>query len=521
MMNNNRYILLVLIFVVLIVGVLGCAQASDTTTTTASTVLGTSTTAEEATTTTTAEGVTTTTTEGVTTTTTVEEVTTTTAAEGTTTTTSTTTTTHPDHVWTYVTEQIYYSSPAIGDDGTIYIGTGRSSLEVGILLALTPSGTLEWEHEFGLGTAVRGAPAIGASNTIYCMVIDNLDSGTYLYAINGNDGSLKWNSDRLSSGDPGGAGDRTPAISSLEVIYAPSTENLHAFNSDGTVRWTFTQEGNVLYDSFSAPALGPDGTIYSNVYLRGGGEPHALNGLYAINPDGTLQWIYQVTSEGYTAGVSPPSIDEDGTIYFGRGVGFVPDEYLFALNPDGSLKWKFYTAGLVVMSSPTIGEDGTIYVGTTSKGTAQDVGQSGIFFALNSDGTEQWRYDTTDDFLALGELFPDAQTDIYSSATIGADGTIYFSTEGAYIYALNPDGTVKHKYDMFAISPRSYGSSSIVYSSVAIANDGTIYAGDYFHYWSETGSHEGAVYALTSESYGLADTPWPRIHNNHKNTGGR
>jgi outer membrane protein assembly factor BamB len=419
----------------------------------------------------------------------------------TTTTTATTTTTIQRLKWFYVTEPIYWSSPAIGDDGTIYIGCGVQNVTRGAFYALNPNGTLKWKYALGTQEAAKGGSAIGTSGTIYFIVVKKIatDNYAFLYALN-PDGTLKWKYDDLTINQIETFGEWTPALSSEEVIYVPVQGALHAINPDGTLKWKYTG------GYFSSPAVGSDGTIYSN-----GGD-----GVYAINPDGTLKWKYSGT--GY--GCSPPAIASDGTIYAGRGSfpSFtVPDPgdiYLYALNPDGTLKWKFNSGGLIVMSNPAIGSDGTIYVGTTAKGASESSTQGGIFFAINPDGTEKWRYDTSPDVLG--------PSDIYSSAAIGADGVIYFSSELRYFYAFYPNGTLKEKYDMYVLSPISHGSSTITYSSPAIASDGTIYAGDYYHFYDpSTGSSEGAVYALISSSEGLASTPWPRFHNNNKNTGRR
>ena len=46
-------------------------------------------------------------------------------------------------------------------------------------------------------------------------------------------------------------------------------------------------------------------------------------------------------------------------------------------------------------------------------------------------------------------------------------------------------------------------------SSPAIGSDGTIYVGSY----------DNKLYALTSTSLGLADSPWPKFGQNNQNTG--
>jgi outer membrane protein assembly factor BamB len=74
---------------------------------------------------------------------------------------------------------------------------------------------------------------------------------------------------------------------------------------------------------------------------------------------------------------SSPVIDKDGTIYVGD------DEFLYAINPDGTLKWVFETrAGTEgwIRCTPAIGKDGTIYVGDWDGG----------FYAVDRNGKEKW-----------------------------------------------------------------------------------------------------------------------------------
>ena len=69
------------------------------------------------------------------------------------------------------------SSPAIGSDGTIYVGANDN-----YLYAINPDGSRKWR--FKTGDFVTSSPAIGSDGTIYVGSGDN-----YLYAIN-SDGSI-------------------------------------------------------------------------------------------------------------------------------------------------------------------------------------------------------------------------------------------------------------------------------------------------------------------------------------------
>ena len=100
-------------------------------------------------------------------------------------------------------------------------------------------------------------------------------------------------------------------------------------------------------------------------------------------------------------------------------------------------------------------------------------------------GTLKWRYKT-------GNL-------IESSPAISEDGTIYVGSYDDYLYAINPDGTPKWRYQ----------TGNNVESSPAIGSDGTVYVGSWDHY----------LYAIYSESQGLSAGPWPKFHQNNRNTG--
>jgi outer membrane protein assembly factor BamB len=229
--------------------------------------------------------------------------------------------------WSYDTGVFIYSSPAVAPDGTIYVGAGDSALH-----AVNPDGTAKWP-KFSTGGWIFSSPAIGPDGTVY---IGSGDKN--LYAVNGADGAEKW---RYPTGD---AVDSSPAIGADGTIYVGSNDgNLHAVTPDGKRKWAFPTGGWIQ----ASPAIGPDGTIYVGSYDRN---------FYAINPDGSLKWPITL---GGKATISTAAVRADGTIIVGS------DDYnLRALNPaDGTVKWARAT-GDYIESSPAIAPDGSIYVGS-------------------------------------------------------------------------------------------------------------------------------------------------------------
>ncbi len=122
-------------------------------------------------------------------------------------------------LWTFQTERDVVTSPAIGEDGTIYIGSEDSHL-----YALNPDGTEKWRFE--TPRAIESSPAVGADGTIYVGSGDE-----YLYAIF-PDGKLKWRylTDRdIQRRYPLNG---SPAISENGTIYIGS-ENTNLYAIDG------------------------------------------------------------------------------------------------------------------------------------------------------------------------------------------------------------------------------------------------------------------------------------------------
>lgn len=119
-----------------------------------------------------------------------------------------------------------------------------------------------------------------------------------------------------------------------------------------------------------------------------------------------------------------------------------------------------------VLGSPAVGADGTIYlpVGRLHRDTV------GYLYAINPDGTLRWR-------LRLAGMIPSLTT-----PAIGPDGMIYVHGNGdegntvaiEKLHAITPDGTIAWTF----LPNGSYGMfTSSVQSSPVVGADGTIYVG--------------------------------------------
>jgi outer membrane protein assembly factor BamB len=138
-----------------------------------------------------------------------------------------------------------------------------------------------------------------------------------------------------------------------------------------------------------------------------------------------------------------------------------------------------------IVSTPAVGSDGTVYFGT----------ENATLYALDCFGSLkwEWKYDCVD-------ICPQA---FEGSPAVGDDGTIYVGDDIAipnYFFAVTPEGVTKWKYETWSINGQ-------MDASPAIAQDGTIYAGG--HGDVDGGGPLGQLVALGADGFPLADFPIP------------
>lgn len=279
------------------------------------------------------------------------------------------------------------ASPAIGPDGTLYVGCWN-----GKFYALRDNGTtLTKLWEYAATSFINSSAAIGRDGTIYFGAGDS-----NLHALR-PDGTLKW---KYATTD---WVDGSPSIApNGDILFGSWNSTVTAVDLEGALRWSYTTGGAVL----ASPAIAADGTVYVG---------STDDKFYAFSSSGALLWSYPTGAdiEG-SAGIGA-----DGTIYFGSN-----DGYLYALNPDGSLRWRL-RLGAAIAGGVAVRADGSILVGGTSLASAPT---PGFLAAVNPGGTLKWQY------------FADDIVD--SSPAIGADGRIYFTTYGRRLHTLNGSSTL-------------------------------------------------------------------------------
>ena len=191
--------------------------------------------------------------------------------------------------WSYATASDIHSSPAIGSDGRVYVGSFDYRI-----YALTSAGGLAWSYATASG--IYSSPAIGSDGRVYIGSQDNR-----LYALT-SAGSLAWSyataSDIHSS----------PAIGSDGRVYVGSYDDrLYAFTSAGGLAWSYATASGI----YSSPAIGSDGRVYvgsndKNVYSFMQ-QPTATP---TITPTATPTYCHEpmiITSGGGDANIPAPA----------------------------------------------------------------------------------------------------------------------------------------------------------------------------------------------------------------------
>lgn len=277
--------------------------------------------------------------------------------------------------WKFQTGKQISSCPAVAPDGSVYVGSDDS-----VVYALNgATGAPKWK--FPTGDRVASSPAIGSDGTVY---IGSDDKN--LYALNGATGALKW------AFPTGFAVDSGPAIGPDGTVYIGSDKVYALDPASGAVKWSFKTGGLFI---FSAPVLDAAGVLYvvsadGGSAVPGSVSDHSTDGIYALSSATGAKLWFQPGLE-----ISTPAIGSNGSIYVGASDG------VYSLNAaSGAVIWKYKTSG-PVFSSPAVSADETVYVGS----------YDGNLFALNgAAGALLWSYKTGN---------------TSSSPAIGADGSIY------------------------------------------------------------------------------------------------
>lgn len=327
-------------------------------------------------------------------------------------------------------------TPAIANDGTVYIGASSGDASQGRLIAMLPSGQIKWAATLP-GFLYQAYPVIGPNGDIYYR--DGDLYGGKLHALNSQNGQQRWVTD---------VGIGTPAIGNDGTIYAGGDHVLYSINpQNGQTNWTHQLDALAR----SAPAIGPDGTIYI---------ASITDHLYAVTPDNQSRGDangFVFFTDGSSA--TPPIIGWDGTVY-------IANSSMYALTPDLKLLWSREGGDPLIGTTPVITADGSIV--------------ENVYFY---DPADQFRRFRADDGARSNLFYPVLGRGPLGAPAFAANGMMYHAgvwhasgspldpreaVEGR-LYACKKDGTLDWSFPTGQPGDPNYPTIPI------IGVDGTIY----------------------------------------------
>ena len=373
---------------------------------------------------------------------------------------------------------------------------------------------LKWKYNLP-NHYFQGDVGLSSDGTAFFVARSNANfSIPVLYALQQTPRAVKWKAPVLSEwrGYPVIWNNSTVYV--LDAYEGANWTEIHLFAlniTNGTTKWHTKSGPFDNYNSDSYISIGLDGTVFCTANSGNMGAVSAFNPI-----TGKKKWVFEIeVALAQGCDITPIAVADNGNIYFANSNG------IYALNGStGEKIWEYFTDSSV-SESPAIGDGGKIY--------ATD---GGYLIALDgATGAEIWKpfgsigflggcHQSTEPVIGLNDTVYvgciydgirafdgstglkkwEFRTDqpIYASPTVGSDGTVYVVCGDGKLYALNgANGTKKSEF-----------RTGNIPSSPTIGSDGVLYTVAYTD-----------IYAIYSNSSGLANTTWPKAHSNNQNSG--
>jgi outer membrane protein assembly factor BamB len=263
-----------------------------------------------------------------------------------------------------------YSTPAVADDGTLYVGS-----DAGLFFAINDAGRILWKLE--TQAQADTAPVLASDGTIF------FGAGAQLWALY-RDGHVRWRfgaKDKIFS---------SPALSpdGLVVVFGSQDDRLYAVSAAGKLAWSLdlgadvdassviAADGSVFAgsDAGEVVRVSPRGEIVWRTKLGGfvrgalslARNGDVLAGVYGPTPrqvrldsaTGTIKGAFSVQGTGAPEfGVHGGALeDADGALYFGA-----QDDTVYALDPRGAIRWTYGAGGDVDCPLTLLGDGSLVF----------------------------------------------------------------------------------------------------------------------------------------------------------------
>ena len=323
-----------------------------------------------------------------------------------------------------------YSSPTIGPDGTVYVGTdGRG------FYAITDNGssaTQKWK--FTADGDIYTSASLASDGTIY---FATLNGTVYALKDNGGSASLKW-----SWTTPGNSSITSSiAVATDGTLYfAAYDRKLRALTATGAEKWAFTLGDEVRA---SSPAIAADGTVYIGCYD---------SQVYAVTADGNRNRVYTTAK---TIRSSP--VIAGNRLYFGSADAKL---YAFDLGQSAAASaWPMFR-----QNPARTGRGATTALSISAQPQSRTiVAGSSVTLALTTSGSGTLSYQWYKDGVALGGATAASFTISNASAADAGSYTATVTsgsesvTSSAAMISVLPSGTLPASFAN--IATRAYCST--------------------------------------------------------------
>jgi outer membrane protein assembly factor BamB len=285
---------------------------------------------------------------------------------------------------------------------------------------------------------------------------------TFVYAINGKDGSLLWIQAGFVPFDPEYSFYTTPFFG--DVDNDKKREIFFMYNGK-----TFALNGENGYILWSSDEWGYSGSLAIGD-LDGDGKDDVFAGEVALNgEDGSLLWSHLTNGIPNEPAIGDINSDGKLEVVYGTTESTTLIGRVYALNgEDGSLLWEYKT-DYSIISAPSIGD-------IDNDGRLEVVIGDGDLIALNGeDGSLLWVYPYVSPLMGCSAALADIDNDGKLEIIVGWN-TINYSFDGKYeypplraiIYAINgEDGSLLWNY----LFPLDYPSQNKYVDTCPVIGD--------------------------------------------------
>jgi outer membrane protein assembly factor BamB len=388
------------------------------------------------------------------------------------------------------------SGPAIGAEGTVYLGTNASSS--GKVFALTPEGTLRWESPVG---AVVGGPVVGAfdgGTELVYVGANSANEGT-LYALHGGDGGT-----RQTCNAPNGAFEGGLALGKTTTAQVETAVSVYNSNT-GAIIVGIRPGASVPCPLIESPATGEQIPVIT------AGTPVVMQN-DSIFFAGSASGAPKITSYAFGSGVprnswpvNPPAVTRSLALVGSDLIGgaaatdFVAGG-LFKIPQEGAADvTRLFPAGTAWSSR----------VFSLAVGSALETPDN-VFFGSEPTGSINFhRLNLTSAAVQTASSSPA----IRATPVVGVNGNVYTATTNGTVRAwsadtLSPQWTLSPGLGTVDASP-TLDCPRDASGALVSGSHGVLYV-----------PVVGKLYAFVVDSRGLdTSAPWPKYQHDSRNTG--